>query len=46
MMLQSTCKNCHRILLSDEHIGQIAGKMKEIVEVADEDIEDEGNLQR
>ena len=28
MMLQSTCKNCHRILLNDEHIGQIAGKMQ------------------
>ncbi|MDE1767872.1 MAG: DNA-directed RNA polymerase subunit A' [Candidatus Micrarchaeota archaeon] len=40
MMLQSTCRNCHRILLSDEHISQIAGKMKEIVDVEEEAIDE------
>ncbi len=40
MILQSTCRNCHRILLSDEHISQIQGKMKDIVEVSDEEVEE------
>ena len=46
MMLQSTCRNCHRILLSDEHISAIAGKIKDIVEVEDEAIEDDGVYER
>src|SRR5271170_6209104 len=46
MILQSTCRNCHRILLSDDHISVIAGKMKDIVEVDDEAIEDDGVYER
>ncbi|MDE1855762.1 MAG: DNA-directed RNA polymerase subunit A' [Candidatus Micrarchaeota archaeon] len=32
LMLQSTCQNCHRILLNEDQIGEISGKAKNIVE--------------
>jgi len=32
LLLQSTCQQCHRILLNDEQVGEIAGKVKSIIE--------------
>ncbi len=41
MLLQSTCSNCHRILMSDEDIKGIKDKVKGIVALEAEELTDE-----
>ncbi len=42
-ILQSTCRSCHRLLLSDEHMAEYAGAMEKLEEAAEEEVTADSN---